>query len=103
PRPYMCSINDTACIQFAKGATSSFPSGHVAMTACNTFYTAKIINDFSDNTGLKIGAWTTATLYSAVVAFLRVKSGKHYPTDVIAGYFIGAAAGILIADLHQLR
>jgi len=103
PRPYMCTSSDTTCMRFSKGATSSFPSGHVTMTACNTFYTAKIINDISHNTALKIGAWTTASIYPAIVAYLRVKSGKHYPTDVIAGYLIGAATGILIADLHQLR
>lgn len=101
PRPYLCSPQDTACIQYSRGATSSFPSGHVTVTACNTFYTAKIINDNSNNLALKIGAWSTATVYPAVVGYLRVKSGKHYPTDVIAGYFIGAATGILIANIHR--
>src|ERR1043165_7815856 len=86
PRPYMCSPNDTACMRFSKGATSSFPSGHVTMTACNTFYAAKIFNDISDDRALKIGVWSAAAIYPAIVAYLRVKSGKHYPTDVIAGY-----------------
>ena len=103
PRPFMCSPGDTSCLRFSKGATSSFPSGHVTMTACNTFYMAKIINDNSNNVALKIGAWSTAAIYPAIVGYLRVKSGKHYPTDVIAAYFIGAAAGILIADVHHLR
>lgn len=103
PRPYMCTPGDTSCLRFSKGATSSFPSGHVTMTACNTFYMAKIINDNSNSVALKIGAWSTGAIYPAIVGYLRVKSGKHYPTDVIAAYFIGAAAGILIADVHQLR
>ncbi len=101
PRPYLCSPRDSTCVRISRGATSSFPSGHVTVTACNTFYTAKIINDNSNNLALKIGAWSTAAVYPAIVGYLRVKSGKHYPTDVIAGYFIGAATGILVANIHQ--
>jgi membrane-associated phospholipid phosphatase len=103
PRPFMCAPDDPYCDKYVKSSTASFPSGHVTMSACNAFYTAKIINDNSNNTGLKIATWSTAALYPAVVGLLRIKSGKHYPTDVIAGYIIGAAAGILIADVHQIQ
>ena len=39
----------------------------------------------------------------AITGYLRVKAGKHYPTDTIAGYLLGATAGILIPQLHKKK
>ena len=36
-----------------------------------------------------------------MTAYLRVRAGKHFLTDVIAGYAVGATIGILVPHLHR--
>jgi len=81
----------------------SFFSGHTSFTASFSFFTAKVLNDYHPNmkTGLKIVIWSTAAIIPAVTAYLRVESGKHFPTDVIAGYVIGAFTGWIVPQLHK--
>ncbi|MDZ7646548.1 MAG: phosphatase PAP2 family protein [Cytophagales bacterium] len=84
----------------------SFFSGHTSGAASFSFRFAKVINDYHPNmsTGAKIGLWSFAAL---VPADNRLSAGwearKHYPTDVISGYVIGASIGLLVPHLHKKR
>ena len=51
----------------------------------------------------KLGLWSGAVLIPATAAYLRVQSGKHFPTDVMAGYAVGAAIGWLVPHLHKTK
>ena len=61
--------------------SASFPSGHSAAAFA-----------FAVGAGREL-SWTTSPLVvlAAVVAYSRVHTGVHYPTDVIAGGLIGVA------------
>lgn len=43
----------------------------------------------------------TAMGLSAMVSYGRVRSGDHFPTDVIAGSIVGAGIGVLVPHLHR--
>ena len=45
--------------------------------------------------------YTVASIPPAFVAAYRMKAGKHFRTDVIAGFVVGGAMGIMIPDLHR--
>lgn len=48
--------------------------------------------------------WITlalATGLSTAVSVERVRAGKHFPTDVIAGSLAGAAVGVVVPHLHR--
>jgi undecaprenyl-diphosphatase len=48
--------------------------------------------------------WATlagAVTLTSFVAVERVRSGAHFPTDVIAGAFAGAGIGMLVVHLHR--
>jgi undecaprenyl-diphosphatase len=48
--------------------------------------------------------WITlalATGLSTLVSVERVRAGKHFPTDVLAGSLAGAAVGIVVPHLHR--
>jgi membrane-associated phospholipid phosphatase len=45
--------------------------------------------------------WGAAAIIPAVVAYFRIKAGKHFLTDNLVGYAVGATVGVLVPRLHQ--
>jgi membrane-associated phospholipid phosphatase len=84
-------------------ARESFPSGHVSATAVATFFTAKVLTDMYPQIRLKPLIWTAAAVIPATTGFFRYKAGKHFPTDVIVGYALGASIGYVIPAIHKLK
>lgn len=81
---------------------NSFFSGHTLATATASFFTAKVICDFHPELGKKKWlVYSAALIPPAFVAYFRVKALRHFPTDTIVATGIGAAAGILIPQLHK--
>ncbi len=78
----------------------SFFSGHTAVSASMTFFAAKVFSDLNPDSKWKPVVWVGAITIPAATAWARVEAGKHFPTDVIAGYAIGAAIGYFIPVMH---
>lgn len=76
-------------------------AGHTAATAAATFFVAKVFNDFNPDSPLKPYIWGVAAAIPASVGYMRIKAGKHFLTDNLIGYGVGAAAGVLIPELHK--
>lgn len=81
----------------------SFFAGHTAATASATFFAAKVFHDFNPNSPLRPFIWGVAAAIPATVGYLRIKSGKHFLTDNIIGFAVGAASGILIPEIHKKK
>ena len=83
----------------------SFFSGHSSHTTAASIFMAKVVTDYHPNMKkeIKIGIWTTMITLPAVTAYLRVKAGKHFPTDVIVGYLVGGAIGYLVPQIHKTQ
>lgn len=82
-------------------AQRSFFAGHTAATAAATFFTAKVFHDFNPNSPALPYVWAGAIAVPAYVGYLRTKAGKHFLTDNIIGFGIGAACGILVPEIHK--
>jgi membrane-associated phospholipid phosphatase len=79
----------------------SFFSGHAASVAAVTATATYLAFVRSPKT---LRPWITlaaGTLLTAFVSYERVRSGAHFPTDVIAGAMAGAAIGVLVPHLHR--
>lgn len=86
----------------ASNVKESFFSGHASISAVASFCGAKIFNDFHPHSKLKPVVWTVAATLPAFIGFARYKAGKHFPTDVITGYIVGASVGYLVPELHRI-
>lgn len=84
-----------------KHAQNSFFAGHTAASAGATFFAAKIFHDFNPDSKARPYVWGAAALVPATVGYLRLKAGKHFLSDNLLGYFIGAGSGILVPQLHK--
>lgn len=79
---------------------NSFFSGHVSTTATGSFFLATMVADNLMEKNKWI-PYSVAALPPAFVALDRMRAGKHFPTDVITGFIIGGAVGILVPKLHR--
>lgn len=104
-RPFAFNPSAPLDERTSSGARESFFSGHTSHTAAASFFMAKVISDYHPNMakGKKIALWTLAAGIPATAAYLRVKAGKHFPTDVMAGYAVGAFIGWLVPHLHKVK
>lgn len=83
----------------SKISTNSFFAGHTAHTA--TFFAAKVFHDFNPDSPAEPFVWGAAALVPAAVAYSRMEAGKHFLSDNIVGYAVGATAGIVVPQLHK--
>ncbi len=71
--------------------TSSFPSGHATMSAVTFLTLGACLAAATENQRLRIFAYACAAVLAVIVGISRVYLGVHYPTDVAAGWMIGAS------------
>jgi membrane-associated phospholipid phosphatase len=84
-----------------KGIADSFFSGHASSTAYSLIFLAKVFNDYFPDTNWRYGVWGLCITGTITEAWFRVKSGAHFPTDVLVGSLVGGAIGYFIPCLHR--
>ena len=102
-RPYVYDEHTPLNKKTTSDARASFYSGHTSTTAAMSFFTAKVFSDYLEDRRTRIIFWGTAVTLPVAVGVLRVESGRHFPSDVIAGYITGAAIGYLVPELHRVK
>ncbi len=99
-RPYNYNENVPDAVKLGRSSKLSFFSGHASNTAAMSFFTAKVITDLHPEMKNKGLVWGVAAGVPAVISYLRYEAGKHFPTDLITGYAVGATIGYLIPSMH---
>ncbi len=81
--------------------SQSFPSGHAqaiaAFAGVLTFLTVMLMR----RTALRRWVYVLCVLLAALVGADRILLGRHYPTDVLAGWLLGAATVFLVLAFHN--
>ncbi|MGQ0431359.1 MAG: bifunctional DedA family/phosphatase PAP2 family protein [Microthrixaceae bacterium] len=83
PRPQVGQLVSTA-------TGYAFPSGHATQTAAVAVTLATIAAATTGSWSRKVAIWSTAALACLLIGFSRLYLGVHWPTDVLAGYGLGA-------------
>lgn len=100
-RPFLYGPDGPANKRSSRIATNSFFAGHTAHTATATFFAAKVFHDFNPDSPAQPFVWGAAAVVPAAVAYYRMEAGKHFLSDNIVGYTLGATMGILVPQLHK--
>ncbi|MEO1625110.1 MAG: phosphatase PAP2 family protein [Bacteroidota bacterium] len=102
-RPYVYNPDPTIPfnLKLKKDARRSFFSGHTSTAASMSFLTARMYSDFHPDSKARPYIWAGAAIIPAATGYLRVRGGKHFPTDVITGYVVGSLLGIFLPALHK--
>lgn len=79
-------------------STNSFPSGHTSSATIAATLAARTIDQTTltptQKTVWKVGSYGVAVL----TGWARVEAGRHYPSDVLAGFALGHFLGAFLND-----
>ena len=75
--------------------TSSFPSGHAAVSAVVYLTLGALLARDAPSIAVKIFVMAVAIFLVFLIGASRVFLGLHYPTDVLAGWCIGSAWAVI--------
>ena len=82
----------------------SFPSGHATMATITYFTLGVLLASAQEHRRMKLYLLAVATFLALLVGISRIYLGVHYPTDVLAGWCIGAAwAALCWSIFHWLQ
>ncbi|HJV76366.1 MAG TPA: phosphatase PAP2 family protein [Noviherbaspirillum sp.] len=70
--------------------TQSFPSGHAMLSAVVYLTLGALLARSQQDTRVKIYFLAVATVLTLIVGISRIYLGVHWPTDVLAGWALGA-------------
>jgi membrane-associated phospholipid phosphatase len=102
-RPYTYNSAGPLLDKMDKDARTSFFSGHSASMAALSFGYASIWSAYHPDSPWKPFVWAGAATLPAAMGLLRIQAGKHFLSDVLVGYVVGASCGYFLPRWHRIR
>ncbi|QGY44039.1 phosphatase PAP2 family protein [Maribellus comscasis] len=102
-RPFMYNPDVSMEKKLGENTTNSFFSGHASVVAASTFFMVKVYYDLHPEAKHKKLFYALACVPPAFTGYLRYKGAKHFPSDIITGFAVGAATGILVPEFHKKK
>ena len=103
PRPYLYGDKAPEEYKIKDDNRKSFFSGHTSISAASCFLMASVYDDYNPGSQLSPYLWAGACFIPALTAYYRYDAGKHFPSDLVAGYIVGSTVGILVPRWHTKK
>lgn len=103
PRPYLYHRGAAArSLADAAGddAWRSFYSSHAALSFGAAVAGAYLLTASNADPSARAAAWAGGFALAAATSNLRIRAGRHFPSDVLLGGLIGSAIGYAVPALH---
>jgi membrane-associated phospholipid phosphatase len=103
PRPYAYSDDPRARAEVdrdPRDARLAFYSGHAATTFAAAVAGAYLYSQSRDAIPARTAVWGGTLFLAGATANLRVRAGRHFYSDVLAGALVGSGVGLLVPALH---
>ncbi len=101
PRPYVFNDEVAEGTRQRNDSFKSFWSGHTSYTFMSAVFTGYVFGKRHPQSRWKKAIWIGGLGLAAATGTFRVRSGNHYPTDVLASAAAGSLVGWLIPRLHE--
>ena len=101
PRPYMY-FDDYPQGEVDRGDWHcSFPSGHTTIAFTAAAFTSAVFNEYFPDTFWRHVVTAGSFGLATAVGIIRMSSGNHFATDVLAGVAIGTLCGFIVPFFHS--
>ena len=98
-RPFTYNAQVPLSKKLNPDADCSFFSGHTATATAACFFAAGIYGEvYPKNNGL---IWAAASVPSLLTGYFRYSAGRHFFTDILTGFIVGAVNGFIITEIHK--
>ena len=84
-------------------ARKSFFSGHTSAAFASAAFISTVYGDYFPDSDATPYLWGGTMAAAGTVGLLRVLSGSHFPTDVLAGAAVGTLIGWGVPALHRAQ
>jgi membrane-associated phospholipid phosphatase len=82
--------------------SSSFPSRHATLAFASAVFAGSTFDELHPSSPYRGVVWGTGLGVATLISSLRVASGDHFVSDVVAGAALGALCGFAVPLLHRI-
>lgn len=100
-RPFAYNSNLPIEMRRQRFSFESFWSGHASLAFTTAVFTGYVYQNRHPDSKFITPVWMLGLSCATATSILRVRSGTHFPTDVIAGAAAGSFIGWLIPWMHK--
>jgi membrane-associated phospholipid phosphatase len=101
-RPYAYSSPPPSDIG-STDINSSFPSRHSTLAFTTAVFAATVFDELHPDSPYRPWLWAGGLGVATAIAGIRVASGDHFVSDVVAGAALGALIGYAVPKLHEVN
>lgn len=104
PRPY--SYNSELSLEYRAGSSTnneSFISGNATVLFYNATFISQVLTDIYPGESWLPYVWAGSHGLAVLSGYWSVKSGMHFPTDIIAGAIWGSSMAFLVTQIHKKK